>query len=107
MSWAGRWLLPAGPFGGALIIAWPVTWPIVAATALPTPYPFYRLSLPPFVALLLLGPPLFLQNLRWAGCRLAAHATETAINRGPEADLWHVANETVNGRIGFHSSATC
>jgi hypothetical protein len=83
VSWVGRWLLPAGPFGGALIIAWPVTWPIVAATALPTPYPFYRLSLPPFIALLLLAPPMFLMNLRWASRRLVMHASEAPAPEPP------------------------
>lgn len=68
LSWAGLALLPLSPLSGAMFL----TWPVVGATILPTPYPFFRTILPPFLALLVLGPPLFVMNLRWAAGRLAA-----------------------------------
>ena len=39
---------------------------------LPTPYQFFRWRLPPLAALLALGVPVFILNLRWAARRLAA-----------------------------------
>jgi hypothetical protein len=63
------------PLAPALIF----TWPVVVATMLPTPYPFYQWHLPPLAALLLLGAPVFLLNLRWAERRLVTHASESPV----------------------------
>jgi ABC-2 family transporter len=77
-SWfLGWWLRPLSPLAPALYI----TWPVVAAQVLPTPYPFYRWSLPPLAAVLGLGAPVFVLSLRWAARRLVAHGAER-----PEAE---------------------
>jgi ABC-type transport system involved in cytochrome c biogenesis permease component len=73
LSWfLGRALRPLSPLAPAMF----VTWPVVAAQVLPTPYQFYRWSLPPLAAVLLLGAPVILLNLRWAARRLVTHAAE-------------------------------
>jgi hypothetical protein len=75
LTWAGFMLLPLTPLAGGLFL----TWPVVAATVLPTPYPFYRVSLPLLVVVAALGPMLFALNLRGAAQRLVARTTETRI----------------------------
>jgi hypothetical protein len=73
----GRALRPLSPLGSFLVISWPV----MAALVLSTPYAFYRWALPPLVALLALGVPLLVLGLRWATRRLLLHASEA-----PEAE---------------------
>jgi ABC-type transport system involved in cytochrome c biogenesis permease component len=72
LSFFGQALRPISPLASAMII----TWPVVAAELLPAPFRFFRFTLPPLVALLVLGPLVCLINLRWAAQRLVTQATE-------------------------------